>query len=157
MRYVKDPNIMFGCAFSILGIYVVNQASKWTIYGHDGPDAGFFPIIYGLIMLAVALPLTFNSIRARRSAAIKAVAPPEQGGTMAAAATWGALAASVPLIWALGFVVGFGLVLFFIIMVVFERPVLNAAIIAIVIALALHFTFTDLLLSPLPASPVWGF
>jgi hypothetical protein len=59
--------------------------------------------------------------------------------------------------WVLGFVIGFGLVLFFILRFVFGRPLLGAAITAAAIVLALHLTFPVLLGSPLPTGMFWDF
>ncbi|EWY41848.1 hypothetical protein N825_24470 [Skermanella stibiiresistens SB22] len=155
-KYLREPEVLFGCALSILGLYILAQSSKWAIYGADGPGPGFFPMIYGVIMVGAALVLTFNSIRA-----CKAKARPREaavrGGSLAALATWIALAASLPLMAWFGFLIGFGLVLFFIIKVVFERPPLNAAITAGIIVAVLQVAFADLLQSPLPIGTLTGF
>ncbi|QFR32659.1 tripartite tricarboxylate transporter TctB family protein [Ancylobacter sp. TS-1] len=157
LRYLRDPNIIFGSGLSILGLYIVQQSLGWVVYERDGPGPGFFPLIYGGAMLLFALWLTLQAIRAGGVAATRPEDELNTAGRMEACATLAALVASVPLMWAFGFLVGFGLVLFFIIRVVFSRPTLNAAVVAAGIVGALYLGFSVLLQSPLPASTIWGF
>ncbi|MCK0209454.1 tripartite tricarboxylate transporter TctB family protein [Starkeya koreensis] len=157
LRYLRDPNILFGSGLSVLGLYIVQQSLGWVVYERDGPGPGFFPLIYGGAMLFFALWLTLKALRAGGVAAPRPEDELNASGRWEAIATLVALAASVPLMWAFGFIPGFGLVLFFIIRVVFARPTLNAAIVATCIAGALYLGFAELLQSPLPASAIWGF
>src|SRR5690349_21602554 len=88
VRYLRDPNILFGAALSILGLYILTEAGKWTVYGNDGPGPGFFPLIYGAIMLVAALVLTVNSVRAHRVKPVRRTASLIDGGSISAFATW---------------------------------------------------------------------
>lgn len=157
LRYARDPNIIFGTGLSLLGLYIIRQSLGWVLYERDGPGPGFFPLIYGGVMLAFALFLTLQAVRAGGPARPLPQNEENTGGRLEAFATWAALAVSVPMMWAFGFIVGFGLVLFFIVRVVFGRPMLNAAIVAAAIVAGLWLGFSELLLSPLPASVIWGF
>jgi putative tricarboxylic transport membrane protein len=47
----KTSNILFGAAFLALGVYVAQGALNWAVYGHDGPGPGFFPLLYGSLMI----------------------------------------------------------------------------------------------------------
>jgi putative tricarboxylic transport membrane protein len=157
LRYARDPNIIFGTGLSLLGIYIVHQSLGWTVYERDGPGPGFFPLIYGGVMLVFALWLTLQAIRAGGVGKPLPQDEPNEGGRLEAFSTWAALAVSVPLMWAFGFIIGFGAVLFFIIRVVFNRPTLGAAITAASIVAVLYLGFSELLESPLPTSAIWGF
>ena len=156
LRQREKPDFLFGSAFVLLGIYVVFQAQKWAIYGHEGPGPGFFPIIYGGLMLTLGLALATKALRGTAVQAVPA-REPDSAQPVLAVTTLAALAASLPLMWLFGFILGFGGVLFFIIKFIFHRPVLQSAIIAAVIAVSLHIGFVELLQGRLPSGIVWRF
>jgi putative tricarboxylic transport membrane protein len=152
-RYLKDGDLLSGAVLAVLAAYIINASSQWTILGPEGPGPGFFPLGYGVLMLGCSLALIVAAL-VRRQAVEEAADP---AGTAAAFVTWGALAASVPLMWAFGFVVGFGIVIFFIVRFVFERTLLGSAITAAAVVLALHLVFPVLLGSALPVGLWWNF
>jgi hypothetical protein len=159
VKNARRLDVISGAALSILGVYILFTARKWEFIGVNGPGPGFFPFVYGLIMLVAASALTINALRSSGGQTRAEPSEPatDRGGLVAAMLTLGALAASLPLMWVLGFVIGFGLVLFFILRFVFGRPLLGAAITAAAIVLALHLTFPVLLGSPLPTGVFWDF
>ena len=149
--------MLCGIGLAVLGIYTVVSASRWEFFGINGPGPGFLPIIYGLIMSSFAVMLTVHATKAWRNAPRGSGERADRGGLAAAVVTLVALAASVPLMSVLGFVVGFGLALFFILLIVFGRSAVGAAVTAAAIVIALHLTFKVFLGSPLPTGMFWSF
>ena len=160
LRYMRDPSLLFGIVLIVLGLYIAGQSLQWTLYGNDGPGPGFFPLIYGAVITVFAALMTATSTRELATAAQTPVhpsAPADRSGTIAAAAAWLALALSIPVMWAFGFLIGFGLALLFIIHVVFGQPWWRAALTAAAIVIGLYVGFVELLQAQLPAGRVWGF
>jgi hypothetical protein len=157
VRYFRDGDLISGAVLLLLSIYILKTASQWTLFGSEGPGPGFFPFGYGIIMCGFSVALVYQALWGRKVAPDPAAEPATRGGTLAALATWLALAASIPLMWVLGFVVGFGLVIFFIVRVIFGRTLLASAITATAIVLALYTMFPVLLSSPLPTGMFWDF
>lgn len=156
MKLSINRDIISGLFLACLGIYIIKTAARWDFLGDDGPGPGFFPVVYGVIMLVSALGLAGNALLApfERSEADK---PRDFSGTMAALVAVAALAIGVPLMSVLGFVVGFGLVAFFLVRFVFQKSWLAAGTTAAAIAIGLYVLFPMLLGSPLPVGMVWSF
>ena len=146
----KDVNFLAGLALACLSIYILHTASRWTLFNAEGPGPGFFPVGYGLIMLGCSLVLIYQRITApvdtRPKVARTAL---DESGFKAALLSWVAIIASVPLMYFFGFVVGFGLVILFMVKVVFERSwrtvITSGSIVAglYVISLTLEAAFAD--------------
>jgi putative tricarboxylic transport membrane protein len=152
-------NIAYGDLFASLGLialsaYILKEGSGWVVYGSEGPGPGFFPIMYGVIMLGLSLYLFQRSVRKGTG---KSKGPLDHQGIARALATWAALAVCVPLMVVVGFVVGFGFVALFLIRFVFERSWRTSIITAVCIAIALHLVFPVMLDAPLPVGMLWGF
>lgn len=153
-RYFRDGDLLSGAALAVLAAYIIQASAQWTLFGPEGPGPGFFPLGYGVLMLGCSLALIVIALRRETPPPIGEADP---GGTAAAFLTWGALAASIPLMWLLGFVVGFGIVVFVIVRFVFGRSLLGSAVTAASIVLALHLVFPVLLGSALPVGLWWKF
>jgi putative tricarboxylic transport membrane protein len=153
-RDIAKGDFFASLGLIVLSAYILKEGSRWVVYGSEGPGPGFFPIMYGVTMLAISLYLLQRSVRRRCTAHGD---PADRQGTARALVTWAALAASVPLMLVLGFVVGFGLIVLFLVKVIFERSYKTSIIVAVSIAVALHLVFPVLLRSPLPAGKLWGF
>jgi putative tricarboxylic transport membrane protein len=141
----RNGDVISGAVLAALGVYIFMQSRAWDYYTPDGPGPGFFPSWYGASMAALSLLLIRNAVRDSSP----------QGGvdwraTGRALATWLAFAISVALMEPLGFLVSFALLTFFIVAVIFRRPLLTAAATAVVAALAFHLTFPVVLNVPLP-------
>jgi putative tricarboxylic transport membrane protein len=72
----KSADLWSGLAFAALGAYIIATAWQWEYLGADGPGPGFFPLWYGIAMLALSLCLV----------AASALRKPEPG--TAAAINW---------------------------------------------------------------------
>ena len=69
----KTGDFWSGLALSALGVYIVVEARQWEYLTPDGPGAGFFPLWYGIAMIALSAILVVSSIRRMRSAADSAI------------------------------------------------------------------------------------
>jgi putative tricarboxylic transport membrane protein len=156
VRLSLNRDVVSGLVLACLGLYIIRTALRWDFLGDDGPGPGFFPAIYGIAMFAAAAALAGNGLmRAPRPRVDEE--PADRGGLIAALFTVVALAASVPLMTYLGFVVGFGIVAVAIVRFTFGKSWLTAVITATAISVSLYVLFEILLGSQLPISPYWGF
>jgi putative tricarboxylic transport membrane protein len=129
----RGADLWSGLALGGLGAYIIVQASGWEYLGPDGPGPGFFPLWYGIAMAALSLALVISSFRQNESI--------DWSGTGRAFATWGALAIAVAALKLAGFLVCFGALTFFIVAVMYRRPVKVAATVAIAAAAAFYLVF----------------
>jgi putative tricarboxylic transport membrane protein len=141
----RNGDVISGAVLAALGVYILMQSRAWDYYTPDGPGPGFFPFWYGGLMAVLSLVLVGNAIRN---------GSPEGSidwrATGRALTTWLAFAISVALMQPLGFVVSFALLTFFVVAVTFRRPLMTAAVTAVLAALAFHLTFPVALNVPLP-------
>jgi len=149
---LKDGDVISGAVLAALGVYIVLQSLAWEYSGLDGPGPGFFPFWYGVGMVALSLVLIVNTVRKGRTEG-DAVDWPATGRALA---TWLAFALSVVLMGWLGFLTSFALLTFFIVAVIFRRPLLTAGVTAVMASLAFHLVFPVALSVPLPTGP-FGF
>jgi putative tricarboxylic transport membrane protein len=152
-RILKDGDVISGAVLAALGVYIVMQSWAWEYSGPDGPGPGFFPVWYGVAMVALSLLLIVSSARKSNGEGEVAV---DWSATGRALSTWAAFALSVVLMNWLGFIISFALLTFFIVAVIFRRSLLAAGITAVVSALAFHLVFPVALSVTLPTG-VFGF
>ena len=124
-----------GLAFAGLGSYVIFQASRWEYVGADGPGPGFFPLWYGIVMVALSLFLVVSSVRSNDASRI------EWTGAGRAFSAWGALVVAVALLKPLGFAVSFAALTFFIAAVMYRRPLWVAALTGVIASAAFYAVF----------------
>lgn len=147
---LRDGDVLSGAVLSALGAYIILEASRWTYTGPDGPGPGFFPIWYGIGLIALSLCLI---VRKLFVAPVEAGEPVDWPGVGRALGTWASFAAAVALLQPLGFVLSFGLLAFYMIAVVFRRGLVTAAATAVVLATGFHVLFPLALGVDLPAGP----
>jgi putative tricarboxylic transport membrane protein len=150
-RRLHDGDILSGAVLGALGIYVVAEARVWTYYGSDGPGPAFFPIIQGIALVGLSLLLIIRALRQSGPANKNEI---DWTGTGRALGTWAAFAGCIALMEALGFLLAFALLTFFLVVVIFKRPLLVGAATAIGCALAFYVTFPFLLGLSLPTGPL---
>jgi hypothetical protein len=107
-------------------------------------------------MTALSLLLVVNALRKRMGEPQEESQPHDWRATGRALGTWAAFALSVALMGPLGFIVSFSLLTFFVVVVIFRRPLWVAAVTAVVTALTFHLIFPVALSVPLPTG-VLGF
>jgi putative tricarboxylic transport membrane protein len=122
-----------GLALGGLGAYIVFAASRWEYLGPDGPGPGFFPLWYGIAMLALSLVLVIFSFKESQSI--------DWSGAGRAFAIWGALVVAVAALKLAGFLICFAALAFFVVAVMYRRPVGVAATVAVVGAAAFYAVF----------------
>lgn len=142
----KSGDLWSGVALAALGLYIVFQARQWEYLGPDGPGAGFFPLWYGIAILGLSLLLIVSHFRrgSHRGNAI------DWTRLVRAFSTWFALAVSVALFKPLGFVISFALLTYFIVAVMYRRPLKIAALTAVASAAGFYLVFDLALGVPLP-------
>jgi putative tricarboxylic transport membrane protein len=148
----RSGDLWSGVALALLGLYIVVQAWQWDYLGPEGPGAGFFPLWYGLAILALSLVLVVSNLRRR--------APAEAGvdwrRVRRALSAWLALVVAVALFKVLGFVAGLALLTYFVVAVMYRKPAATAAITAAAIGAGFYLVFDLALGLPLP-SGILGF
>jgi putative tricarboxylic transport membrane protein len=148
----KSGDLWSGVALAALGLYIVFQARQWEYLGPEGPGAGFFPLWYGLAIIGLSLLLIVSHFR-RTSARGSAIDWTRLGRAFS---TWFALAVSVALFKPLGFVISFALLTYFIVAVMYRRPLKTAALVAVASAAGFYLVFDRALGVPLPVG-ILGF
>ena len=148
----KSGDLWSGLALAALGSYIIIQAWQWEYLGPDGPGAGFFPLWYGVAILGLSVFLIVSHLRRG----------PERGNPTdwtrlgRALSTWFSLAVSVALFKPLGFVISFALLTYFIVAVMYRRPLKTAALVAVATAAGFYLVFDRALSVPLPVG-ILGF
>ena len=52
-------NALAALALLALGVFIVQQSVQWEFLGRNGPGVGFFPLIYGSLIVVLALVLAY--------------------------------------------------------------------------------------------------
>ncbi len=146
----KSGDLWSGLALAALGAYIVVQASRWDYLTPEGPGPGFFPLWYGIAMVALSAVLVVSHLR-RRSSLRKTIAWDRVGRALS---TWLALVVSIALFKPLGFVIGFALLTYFLVAVMYRRPLKVAAAVALASTAGFYLVFSLALGVPLPAGPL---
>jgi putative tricarboxylic transport membrane protein len=127
----RSPDFWSGLALAALGAYIVYAARGWEYLGQDGPGPGFFPLWYGIAMLVLSLVLVVKG---------EADSVSWKGAGRAFAA-WGAFAVSVAVLKLVGFLISFAVLTFFLVAVMYRRPLRVAALVALGVAAGFYLVF----------------
>jgi putative tricarboxylic transport membrane protein len=147
-----DRDVLAGLVLAALGGYIAWRALGWDLMTEDGPGPGFFPLGYGVLMVALSALLVLRAALQPRPAA----AEPDAGGHWRALATWAAFAGAAFVMQWIGFVAGFALLSAFVVVFVFGRGWARGAAVGIAAAGVFWLVFARLMGVGLPAGP-WGF
>ena len=128
----RSPDFWSGLALAALGGYIVNEARRWDYLTADGPGPGFFPLWYGIAILALSLALVLASTTGPQV---------DWKGTGRALATWAALAASLVLMKLIGFALAFAMLAYFVVAVMYRRGAVLAAVVAAALAAGFYLVF----------------
>ena len=134
----KTGDVVSGAVLAGLGVFIIIEAKGWEYLGPDGPGPGFFPLWYGIAMVALSLLLVATSFRRPSGEPGKAVNWGEFGRAMTA---WAALAACIGLLKILGFLLAFGLFTFFLVAVMYRRTLRAAAAVSLGVSLGFYLLF----------------
>jgi len=122
-----------GVALGGLGAYIIVTASRWEYLGQDGPGPGFFPLWYGIAMSALSLFLVVSSIS--KPGKIDWADAPR------ALVTWAAFALMCAAFKWIGFLPAFALLTFFIVAVMYRRPLKVAAAVSVALSAGFYLVF----------------
>jgi putative tricarboxylic transport membrane protein len=137
-----------GLALAALAAYIIVQARQWEYFGSDGPGPGFFPLWYGIAMAALSAVLIASSALRKQNLTAGAV---EWHRVRRALRAWLALAVSIAAFKLVGFLAGFAALTFFIVAVIYRRPLAIAAAVAAATAAGFYVVFPLALGVALPA------
>lgn len=148
--YLRKGDFWSGLALAALGAYIVNEAHHWTYVGEEGPGPGFFPLWYGSAMVVLSLALVAGAVLHGGAA------PVVRWSELRRALTcWLAFTACVAAMKWLGFVLGFGLLTWFVVAVMFHQPQRRALPLAAGAALGFQALFVWGLDLSLPAGTLF--
>ena len=123
----KTGDVLSGAALAGLGACIIVEARGWEYLGPDGPGPGFFPMWYGIAMVALSLLLIGVTVL---RPAVSEAGPVDWGEVRRALATWAAFAGSVALLKVLGFLLSFALLTLFVVWIMYRRPLATALAVA---------------------------
>ena len=141
-----------GALIALIGIIALVAAWPLDSWSDFGPGLGFLPAALGAALAIMGPAVALASLRARE-------------GSRGSASSFrkplvviGVMAAYLALLNVLGFVVATVLFLFTLLRWVESRGLFQAAVLAVSIAVGLHFLFAILLETPLPSGALpWKF
>ncbi len=147
-----DRDVLAGLVLAALGGYVAWRALGWDLLTEDGPGPGFFPLGYGVLMVALSALLVLRALLRPRPAGEGS----DAGGHLRALATWAAFACATFAMQWIGFVAGFAILSAVVVVFVFGRSWARGAAVGIAAAGVFWLVFERLMGVGLPAGP-WGF
>jgi putative tricarboxylic transport membrane protein len=135
---IKTGDIVSGAVLAGLGVFIILEARGWEYLGPDGPGPGFFPLWYGIAIVALAALLVATNLAQRAAEPGGSVNWRETGRALAA---WAGLALCVGLLKILGFLLAFGLFTFFLVAVMYRRSLGTAAAVSLGMAVGFYLLF----------------
>ncbi len=138
---------LFAGFFGLLGLMWVWRGLELPYWDRFAPGAGFLPVWLGVILAGLVVVLILRG---------EAAAPGEPGGWRKPALIAATLAVCVLAVEWLGFVVGVGAYLAFLLLYVERLPLRLGGSVAVGTTLAIYAVFDLWLRVPLPRGP-WGF
>jgi putative tricarboxylic transport membrane protein len=129
----RSADFWSGLVLGGLGAYIIVTASQWEYLGQDGPGPGFFPLWYGIAMSALSLLLVVFSLKTKTTI--------DWADAPRALATWAAFAAMCAAFKLVGFLPAFALLTFFIVAVMYRRPLKVAATVSVALTAGFYLVF----------------
>lgn len=152
MAILKDRDAVSGLALAGLGTFILFHALEWTYLGPDGPGPGFFPIWYGIAMIALSLGLVAKSVV---NPDPDASSPLDWPGIGRAFAAWLAIAVTIALLPILGFPAALALLTIALVRGVMGQSLIAAAVTGIALGAGFWLVFVTLLGINLPSGSAW--
>ena len=148
MSLLRNGEVLSGAVLAALGVYVILEARQWEYLGPDGPGPGFFPLWYGMGLVALALALIALHVRDVPAPRAAAGEGSRKGRALAA---WLGLVACVALLKPLGFLAAFALFSLFLVRFLYGQSVAKSLAIAVGGALGFYLIFDVALNVSLPS------
>lgn len=147
-------DVVAGVLLAALGVYITTTATSWPILDAQGPGPGFFPIFYGVAMIAGSLLLIVFAFMGRSEADAE---PVDWAGMGRALASWGSLVVMIPILKYFGFAIAFAALILFFGRVIFQSSWRLTIVSAVLIPLGFLVLFPTLLKVQLPVGIWTGF
>jgi len=129
----RSADFWSGLVLGGLGAYIIVTASRWEYLGQDGPGPGFFPLWYGIAMSALSLVLVFSSLKSQTRI--------DWSDAPRALAAWSAFALMCAAFKLTGFLPAFALLTFFLVAVMYRRPLKVAAAVSAALTAGFYLLF----------------
>jgi putative tricarboxylic transport membrane protein len=147
-----DRDVVAGLALAGLGSYVAWRALDWDLLTEDGPGPGFFPLGYGMLMVALSALLVLRAILRPGPGG----GPADLAGHLRTLLTWAVFAGSAFAMQWIGFLAGFAILSAFVVAFVFQRSWPRAVAVGLACAGGFWLVFGQIMGVGLPTGP-WGF
>jgi putative tricarboxylic transport membrane protein len=129
----RGADFWSGLVLGGLGAYIIFAASGWEYLGQDGPGPGFFPLWYGIAMSALSLALVVSSSKSQTRI--------DWSDAPRALATWGVFAVMCAAFKLIGFLPAFAILTFFLVAVMYRRPLKVAATVSAALTAGFYLLF----------------
>jgi putative tricarboxylic transport membrane protein len=129
----RSADFWSGLALGGLAAYIIVTASRWEYLGQDGPGPGFFPLWYGIAMGVLSLLLVISSSKSQTTI--------DWSDAPRALAAWAAFAAMCAAFKLIGFLPAFALLTFFLVAVMYRRPLKVAAAVSAALTAGFYLLF----------------
>ena len=134
---------MLALVFAVLGALWTARAARMPVWGDSfAPDSGFLPLIYGVLLLALALAAAAQLLVAATVSSAESIRKP--------LIVLGALTAAVAALPLAGFALSVFALLLFLYAVVERLPLVTSAVVSAAMAGLLYLVFKTWLGVPLP-------
>ncbi len=149
----NNGDLISGAVLAGLGVFIIVEARRWDYLAPDGPGPGFFPIWYGIALVALSVLLVIVSMKRTDTDRGKPVDWHEVGRALI---SWAVLTACIALLKVLGFVLSFSVLTVFIVSIMYRRPLLHGAAAAVLASAGFYLLFPVALNVTLPVG-ILGF
>jgi nitrate reductase gamma subunit len=140
---VNRGELALAFIFAALGGLWIERAARMPVWGDSfAPDSGFLPLIYGALLLGLALAAVVQLLAAKAFSSAESVRKP--------LVVLGALAAAVAALPLAGFLFSVFALLFFLYAAVERLPWLNSGLVSAAMTGVLYLVFKAWLGVPLP-------
>jgi len=152
---MRRGEIVSGLALAGLGLFIVAQSLKWVLLGKDGPGPGFFPLIYGVLMVVLSLALITQTLL-KRPVTASLAGEAKNSNVAAALGVWLAFTAAILIMKQIGFLVALGMLVMFMTRVIFSKSPRFSVLSGLLVPLGFYQIFQLGLKVQLPAGTWTG-
>jgi putative tricarboxylic transport membrane protein len=147
-------DVISGVLLAALGAYIAVTADQWTILAHDGPGPGFFPLIYGVVLLTGSLALVLMGLFKPAAAREE---PLDWPGIRKALGVWAVFALMIPIMKYFGFLIALGILILFFLRLIYPWRLVPSLLASVLTPIGFFLIFPTLLHVELPVGAWTGF